>query len=52
MFRPYYSNRPQGSGLGLTIARQMVQQHGGKLWAENLPQGGAQFSMVLPLSLP
>lgn len=49
MFRPYYSNRPQGSGLGLTIARQMVQQHGGKLWAENLPQGGAQFSLVLPL---
>lgn len=50
LFRPYYSNRPQGSGIGLTIARQIVQQHGGKLWAENLPQGGAQFSMVLPLS--
>lgn len=52
MFRPYYSHRPQGSGLGLTIARHIVQQHGGKLWAENLPQGGAQFSLVLPLSLP
>jgi signal transduction histidine kinase len=52
LFRPYYSNRPQGSGIGLTIARQIVQQHGGKLWAENLPQGGAQFSMVLPLSPP
>lgn len=52
MFRPYYSNRPQGSGLGLTIARQMVQQHGGRLWAENLPQGGAQFSLVLPLCPP
>ncbi|MFH7242459.1 MAG: sensor histidine kinase [Spirulina sp.] len=50
LFRPYYSNRPQGSGIGLTVARQIVQQHGGKLWAENLPQGGAQFSMVLPLA--
>ncbi|MEB3290943.1 MAG: HAMP domain-containing sensor histidine kinase [Leptolyngbya sp.] len=50
LFRPYYSNRPQGSGLGLTIARQIVQQHGGKLWAENLPQGGAQFSLALPLA--
>ena len=50
LFRPYYSNRPQGSGLGLTITRQIVQQHGGKLWAENLPQGGAQFSLVLPLA--
>lgn len=52
LFRPYYSNRPQGSGIGLTIARHIVQQHGGKLWAENLPQGGAQFSMVLPLASP
>ena len=52
MFRPYYSHRPQGSGLGLTIARHIVQQHGGKLWAENLPQGGAQFSLALPLACP
>ncbi|WP_317033553.1 HAMP domain-containing sensor histidine kinase [Nodosilinea sp. E11] len=52
MFRPYYSNRPQGSGLGLTIARQIVQDHGGKIWADNLPTGGAQFSLVLPRHPP
>lgn len=52
MFRPYYSNRPQGSGLGLTITRQIVQDHGGKIWADNLPTGGAQFSLVLPRHPP
>lgn len=52
MFRPYYSNRPEGSGLGLTIARQIVQDHGGKIWADNVPTGGAQFSLVLPRQPP
>lgn len=52
MFRPYYSKRPQGSGLGLAIAQQIVQEHGGKIWADNIPSGGAQFSIVLPKQSP
>jgi two-component system sensor histidine kinase BaeS len=37
-----------GSGLGLTIARQLVEAHGGTLTATNTAQGGASFTVVLP----
>jgi signal transduction histidine kinase len=48
LFQPYYSQRTGGTGLGLAIAWQVVQEHCGRIWAENLPQGGAQFSITLP----
>lgn len=48
LFTPFYSKRPGGTGLGLAIAQKLVHHHHGSLWAENLPQGGAQFSLVLP----
>jgi signal transduction histidine kinase len=38
-----------GTGLGLAICREIVHQHGGRLWAENNPQRGARFVMVLPV---
>lgn len=38
-----------GSGLGLTIARLIVEQHGGRIWAENAPDGGAVLAFELPL---
>jgi signal transduction histidine kinase len=41
---------PTGAGLGLTIARGLVQAHGGRLWAENHPDGGAIFQFTLPLT--
>ena len=37
-----------GAGLGLAIARGLVEAHGGKIWAQNLPGRGARFSFVLP----
>ncbi|MBU6454137.1 MAG: PAS domain S-box protein [Cyanobacteria bacterium REEB67] len=37
-----------GSGLGLTICQAIVQLHGGKIWAENLPQGGSRFIFTVP----
>jgi signal transduction histidine kinase len=40
-----------GAGLGLTIARGLVQAHGGRMWAENVPGAGAAFHFLLPLSL-
>ncbi|MGG6296328.1 sensor histidine kinase [Leptolyngbya sp. AN02str] len=52
LFQAHYSNRPQGTGLGLAIAHQIVQDHGGQIWADNLPNGGAQFSIAFPLPSP
>jgi len=37
-----------GSGLGLTICQLIVELHGGKIWAENLPTGGSRFVFTLP----
>lgn len=50
VFKPFYSRRPGGTGLGLAIAKKIVLDHQGTIWAENLPQGGSQFSIALPRS--
>lgn len=38
----------QGKGLGLTFCRMAVEAHGGRIWAENLKEGGCRFSFTLP----
>lgn len=40
----------EGTGLGLAIALSIVRAHGGRIWAENLADGGAQFGFALPLA--
>ena len=44
------SNRPQGTGLGLPISREIVAHFGGRLWFEPNPAGGACFLFSLPAS--
>ena len=56
VFKRFYTARPtehgfgKNSGLGLSIARQIVAGHGGRIWAENREGGGARFTVELPLS--
>ena len=49
IFEPYFTTKPEGSGLGLWIAQQIVTAHGGTLKAENRSERGAVFTILLPL---
>jgi signal transduction histidine kinase len=45
------ANRPQGTGLGLPISRQIVEHFGGRLWLESQPGQGAAFCFSLPRNI-
>jgi two-component system sensor histidine kinase HydH len=48
IFEPFYTTRTHGTGLGLPVARRVVEMHGGTLDADNHPDGGAVFRISLP----
>jgi signal transduction histidine kinase len=48
LFEPFFSTKRQGMGLGLSIARTLVESHGGRIWAENAADRGAVFHVELP----
>jgi signal transduction histidine kinase len=50
IFSPFYSTKKDRMGMGLSIARTIVEAHGGQIWAENVPTGGAVFHISLPLA--
>jgi signal transduction histidine kinase len=50
LFTPFSSTKPTGSGLGLSICKRVIEEHGGSITAANRAEGGACFSIRLPRS--
>lgn len=49
LFEPFISTKSAGTGLGLTICKRIVEEHCGSIVAENMPSGGASFTVTLPI---
>ena len=52
IFEAFYTTKPEGTGMGLSISRQIVESHGGRLWARANEGPGATFCFTLPLEEP
>jgi len=52
VFQPFAASKAKGMGIGLSICRTIVEAHGGCLWAEHRPGGGAVFRFTLPAAAP
>jgi two-component system sensor kinase FixL len=47
LFQPFVTTKPAGMGVGLSISKRIVEAHGGEMWVEPNPSGGAIFSFTL-----
>ena len=51
LFRPFYTTKAHGTGLGLAVVQKIIVQHGGHVEARNRAEGGAAFMVTLPISV-
>jgi signal transduction histidine kinase len=49
LFEPFITSHESGFGIGLAVCRSIIERHEGEIWAENMPDGGAEFSFRLKL---